>query len=517
MLSAATADAVQSLVSKDGNGAARRRIVLFGDSQTENNQDLGSFNFGNLTQTGGTATLVGLTSQTGQLVKIGRVAEPGYFGKHQITTVGGAATFTVPADTPSPSSSRPRGDGVGAYSGMLVQYLNRNSSRGWMHLANYRAGGELFHIVQNAAYGGDTTWGMLERIDHPDWGVTPYPAEFCTVFGGINDLNAGVPAATVIRNLREIYDYLRSRNYSIIAITLCPVISGHPAYGDATHAAGVLAVNDWIRQYARTQPKMMLWDFFSVINDPTAGTLSGKAGYVHPTDWIHFTPKAAWDLSTLILNSCRDMLPGVQNTLPSAVTDSQAFSSPGQNQLNPLMQTGTPGLLSNRASGTVATNWAVDHAGNAASTSVCSVTARTVADDGDAIGNNQVVVIDAKAASDSGYIRNTPSNNSTLEVGAWYYAEAAVRIVGWTGLNLPNLSYSMTVDGVSTGATACLTNTGVGDQPSDITANMVMRTPNFYVPAGTLASGFCSVSWTSNAAGTGTLYVGRAHVRKVVE
>lgn len=515
---ATTDAALQALVSRDGPGATSRRIVLFGDSQTENNQDLGAFSFPALTQSAGTATLVGVSTQTGQLIKIGRVAEAGYFGTKQITTVGGAATFPVPAGTPTPATSRVRGDGVSAYSGFLVQYMNRNSSRSWMHLANYRAGGELFNVVSNAAYGGDTTWGMLERIDHPDWGVTPHAAEWVSVFGGINDLNAGVPAATIISNLREIYDYLRGRNYSVIAVTLCPVTTGHPSFGDATHAAGILAVNDWIRQYARRQPKMMLWDFFGVINDPTAATLSGLANYVHPTDFIHFTPRACWDLATLILSSCRDMLPGVQNTLPGAITDSRGFSSPGQNQLNPLMQTGTPGVVSNRASGTVATNWAVDHTGNAGSTSTCTVVARTVAEDGDLIGSNQKVVISALAAADSGYIRNTPTNNSTLEVGAWYYVEAAVRVEAWAGLDMPNLSYAMTVDGVTTGATACLSGSSdsYGAQPTGITAAMVMRTPNFYVPTGALAAGYLTLSWRSNAAGSGTLYLGRAHCRKVV-
>jgi len=518
-ITGSTANAVQALVSKDGPGATSRRIVLFGDSHTENNQDLGSFNFSALTQTGGTATLAGISTQTGQIIKVGRVAEEGYFGAHQITTVGGAATFPVPANTPSPATSRVRGDGVSAYTGLLTQYSNRNASRGWLHLANYRAGGELFHIVNNAAYGGDTTWGMLERIDHPDWGVTPYPAEWVSVFGGINDLNAGVPAATVIRNLREIYDYLRARNYSIIAVTLCPVISGHPAYGDATHAAGVLAVNDWIRQYARTQPKMMLWDFFSVINDPTSTTLSGKAGYVHPTDWIHFSPRAAWDLSTLILNACRDMLPGVQNSLPGAVTDSRAFSSPGQNQLNPLMQ-GTTGPKAGVASGTVPDNWTVSHTSAASSTAVASVVARTVADHGDAIGNMCQVVLTINADAETGYIRNTPSNNSTLEVGAWYYAEAAFRLIDWTDMELPNFNYSMTIDGVTTGAVACqsATSKAWGEQPTAITANLVMRTPDFYVPAGTSASGYLGVNWKSCAASaSGTIQMGRAHLRKVVE
>lgn len=512
--------ATQSLVSKDGNGAGRRRIVLFGDSQTENNQDLGSFNFSALTQVAGVATLAGLNSQTGQLIKVSRVAEEGYFGTHQITTVGGAATFPVPANTTSPASFRPRGDDVGAYTGLLVQYVNRNASRGWLHLANYRAGGELFHVVNNAAYGGDTTWGMLERIDHPDWGVTPYAAEWVSVFGGINDLHEGVSAATVISNLREIYEYLRARNYSIIAVTLCPVISGHSAHGVAAIDEAVLTVNNWIRQYARTQPKMMLWDFFSVINDPTAATLTARAGYIHPTDYIHFSPRAAWALSSHILSVCQNMLPAVQNTLPASVADSRAYSATiMQNQLNPLMQ-GTTGIKSGVASGDVATNWAVSHTSSASSTAVCSVVARTAADHGDDIGNMQQVVLTINADVESGYIRNTPSNNSTLEVGAWYYGEAAIRLIDWTNMELPNFNYSMTIDGVTTGSTACQTSLSKawGDQPTGITANLVMRTPKFYVPAGASASGYLSANWKSCAASaSGTIQMGRAHLRKVVE
>jgi len=519
-ITGSTANAVQALVSKDGNGAQRRRLVLFGDSHTENNQDLGSFNFSALTQTGGTATLAGISTQTGQIIKVGRVAEAGYFGAHQITVVGGNATFSVPSDTPSPATSRVRGDGVSAYTGLLTQYSNRNASRGWLHLANYRAGGELFHVVNNAAYGGDTTWGMLERIDHADWGVTPYPAEWVSVFGGINDLTAGVPAATVISNLREIYDYLRARNYSIIAVTLCPVISGHASHGSATVDEGILTVNNWIKQFARTQPKMMLWDFFSVINDPTAATLTGKTGYIHPTDYIHFSPRAAWDLSSLILSACQNMLPAVQNTLPSSVADSRAYSATiMQNQLNPLMQ-GNTGPKAGVASGTVPDNWTVNHTSAAASTAVASVVARTVADHGDAIGNMCQVVLTINADGETGYIRNTPSNNSTLEVGAWYYAEAAIRLIDWTDMELPNFNYSMTINSVTTGGVACqsATSKAWGEQPTGITANLVMRTPDFYVPAGTSASGYLGVNWKSCAASaSGTIQMGRAHLRKVVE
>lgn len=515
---------VTALVGPDGNiqlgTASRRRIVLFGDSQTENNQDLGAFNFSALTQTGGTATLAGISSQTGQIIKVSRVAESGYFGTHQITTVGGNATFPVPGDTPSPATSRVRGDGVGAYTTFLAQYVNRNASRGWLHLANYRAGGELFHVVNNAAYGGDTTWGMLERIDHPDWGVTPYQAEWVSVFGGINDLTSGVSAATVIKNLREIYDYLRSRNYSIIAITLCPVIAGHAGHGVVEIDEGILTVNDWIRQYARTQPKMMLWDFFSVINDPTAATPTGKTGYIHPTDFIHFSPRGAWELSSLILSACQNMLPAVQNTLPSSVADSRAFSATiRQNQLNPLMQ-GTTGPKAGVASGTVPDNWTVSHTSSASSTAVASVVARTVADHGDAIGNMCQVVLTINADGESGFCRNTPSNNSTLEVGAWYYAEAAIRLINWADMEMPNLTYTMTVDGVSTGAVACQSapSKAWGEQPTGLTTNLVMRTPNFYVPAGTSASGTMGVSWKSCAASaSGTIQIGRAHLRKVVE
>ena len=87
-------------------------------------------------------------------------------------------------------------------------------------------------------------------------------------------------------------------------------------------------------------------------------------------------------------------------------------------------------------------------------------------------------------------------------------------------MNLPALDYSMTVDGVSTGATTLATASGGawGPQPTaapGLTANLVLRSPNFYVPAGTSSGGVMTLQWRSIGVGGGTIQMGRAHCRKV--
>jgi len=522
-----TGDGYPSSITKTS-----RDIVLFGDSLTEMNKDIGNTAHSNLTQSGGTATLSSLTSQHAQKVRIYRV-DPAtdYWGDHTVTTTGGVAKFPVSSSTPATSSGITP---THTYTSLNYMLPHRDTDQGWMTWANIRLK-NAFNVVNVSAIGGQTTTDMLGLIYDPYLGVIPFNPTWCSVFGGINDATinetAGmdwlVSAESIISNLSDIYLILRNHGINIFAVTLMPLESGHSHFGNADVEKVILYVNQWIRRTATTTPGMYLWDFFSVVVDPTTafnGSLTARANYLASSDHIHFSAIGARAVGDYIYGMVASTWPPQTTLVASnldAITNTHLGSSPNvikQVVSNPLMSGTTGTTTGSTGTWTLTDNppssWNVAIAG-ATSAATLTTPARTVSHDGDDVGDNIKVVMTAGAASDTLVFRSSPTG-SWFEAGGEYVAEIDVKLTNMSGVKAYYLMASMSIDGVSTAA-YCLQSKTPTQFPQTDFSGVFRTTETLKIPSGSpsITSAFLYFTVDFGSAGGATVEVGRASWRRV--
>ena len=127
----------------------------------------------------------------------------------------------------------------------------------------------------NLGLSGDTSAGMLERFDRD---VVPFHPQYLIILGGTNSLRGGVPAESVIADLKAIEEKCIEHNIQPILLTLPPINPDNiqRAFGEPTAAdwqESFAAVNTFIR----TQPHIDLAARFQQEGEilPTALALDG--------------------------------------------------------------------------------------------------------------------------------------------------------------------------------------------------------------------------------------------------
>lgn len=165
-------------------------------------------------------------------------------------------------------------DTVGDATGTTIQH--QLWAVGWFTWANIQLGG-AFKVLRNSGIAGDTTGGMLARLQTD---ALAYSPQWVLVAGGINDRSLGGGADLgsdyTINNLRTIVERCLAAGSKVILATLLPNTVVNTAGG--TKAAALLAVNDWIRTYTAGRTDVIGLDIFNVIYDPatTCGPLAGN-------------------------------------------------------------------------------------------------------------------------------------------------------------------------------------------------------------------------------------------------
>ncbi|MEN8672571.1 SGNH/GDSL hydrolase family protein [Nocardioides sp.] len=189
-------------------------------------------------------------------------------------------TLITPNDSISRQNFYTSGTTVGWSGAGFLTYLNA-----WL--------GQRFDIVnpQGAPVNGSTTQDVLDRLDTE---VLPYEAGVAVVLLGTNDIDAGVPVATITANLAEIYTALRGTGALVVACTILP----RDAAGDtATDRENLRAVNAWIKNYCRTARGVMLADTHAgLVNVGTGKALSGA----YFADGIHPYPNGAHAVASVL-------------------------------------------------------------------------------------------------------------------------------------------------------------------------------------------------------------------------
>lgn len=486
-------------------------VVLLGDSNTAANWAWGvaTSMTGSIGATTATVVLTGHQFVANDLVKIDNTNQAECNGDFTVLSRVDANTFTVQLKAPLT---------VTAATGTIkVHNPKLVANNGFYTYWNLLQSGRL-NLLHNAGMSGETTAQILARIPQD---VIPYNPSIVTVLAGTNDVRTGVATATIIANLTNIYAVLLSKGITVAALTIPPLGSGDANY-NATTTQQIQDVNAFIKKYCLQNRGMVFIDCHAAIVNPTSE--GGAALAANLEDTLHFSPVGAYNIGVLLANA-GSLQVTPNNTLPTSAADTYLVNAANKNVgPNPMFLTtatgpvgtfgGGGGVTEGSGAGTsVAKGWRVEASGTA--TAVASLVARTVANDGDALGNNQRFVLTAAANNDSCAIKNIDTFASQVEAGDQLYAECSFRLSAITGTpKRVNLSVNVTVGGVLYSTTV-----GYGSISNTLpTSNMsgVFRTPIITVPAGTVTKVEAVLFVQFPGAGNATVDVGRFHIRKVV-
>ena len=152
----------------------------------------------------------------------------------------------------------------------------------WFQLRN----NNRLHIVHNAGHSGERTDQALARVYTDVIAYNPqvviYQAQ------GINDQSAAqtLTFEQTKANIQGILDALSKHIPTVIVGTITPVRSGE-SRGTLGVMRRVIALNKFIRDYARTLKNVHVYDPYSVVVDPTDATGLAKTAML-AGDFIHY-------------------------------------------------------------------------------------------------------------------------------------------------------------------------------------------------------------------------------------
>ncbi len=487
---------------------AANSIVPFGDSITANNWAASNVSAGNMVRDPSgsfvTVTLSNHPFMTGQLCLVEQAADGSFNGPWAVTRTG-VNTFTIPsAGTPNATTGA-----------AVVRCPYQQADNGWLTFAKILLGNRMA-VLYNAGIGGNTTTQMLARIQRD---VLLKGAYWVSEMSGINDIASfGATAAQVFANKQAIWSQLIAAGSSVIAHTTLPLEYGYSGLANSVidgYNESVRQLNAMIRRAASSGTKgIVLCDSYAAVVDPNSTTGQPLAGMMS-SDHIHPAPKGCLAVARAFAAVVAPLMP-LTNTLPSSAADNRASSAGNANLWRSLPTNTAGGTVSAPVTGTAADQFRVASSGNAGRTCVASVVARTVANDGDAIGYNQQMTCTAAAAGDSFTITQSASGwASTVAVGKAYYLEFSLKVSGVAGSNLRSLLISVTyvVDGVN--YNAYILQPTNGTYPTEDFAGVVQTVP--FILNGAAATNI-SINVVATCSGAGSAFnvgVGRVDVMEL--
>ena len=129
--------------------------------------------------------------------------------------------------------------------------------------------------VFNCGVNGERSDQIAARFDRD---VLAHRPAVVTVIAGVNDVYQGRPASDVTRQLAVMYDRASKAGIAVVAGTIVP-------YNTATadQNARMHAINDWIKQQAKTRTRFLVADTRMATADPkNPDRLAGSPDELHP-------------------------------------------------------------------------------------------------------------------------------------------------------------------------------------------------------------------------------------------
>jgi lysophospholipase L1-like esterase len=480
-------------------------LLPFGDSLTAPMWRQHSLT-GSITVSDGVATftLTGAhNAPVGTRFRLALASFAGYNTIHTITATGSSTTVSFAAPSGAPASET-------VVSQIAYMENDQNFSLNYVHAlqayAKYR-----FYIPWNGGVGGDDSTEALARVGEAVAACQTYNVGRALVMIGTNDaLNTVTvdPTATMA-NIRSICSAFLNIGVAVDLCTIPPFGSGYADVSSTTKVPFMLELNRLIRKHAQQTNGIRLHDVYSWVTDPAQANGQAKANAMG-TDGIHFNAvsataasSGAWLIAKQMALNYVSWLGNPVINLPASQADCTTFNSACNNKFNnAIFGVTSGGTASTNTTGTVASQWTAYHS---VASQVASVEARTVANDGDTLGNNQKLVM-SLAAGGTGLLYQDPSARMTA--GKTYIARAAVTVVLST---MTYVAAEISI-GFTVGGFARTVRSGLSPVPEN--GNYVIETAPFIYPAGATSPLFY-LRWTESGAGSPEIEWGRADLYEV--
>jgi hypothetical protein len=295
---------------------------------------------------------------------------------------------------------------------------------------------------------GDTTTMILAR-------AATWTAVDCDIIGmsaGTNDYLT-MTAAETITNLGLILNLIGPAK-PIIYLP-CPPRT----FVDAATVAKWLTINKWMTEQQSARPNLFVIDeAIDVVVDAASTQFVPLSGVLVSGSAVHTNNAYAFKIGQAIYRKMRYLF-APRNRLIRSAADVAGITTGSKQMFIGGVLAGSGGSKTatgggTAPTGTVVDSCTVDHVTAASTcTAVCSVVARTMADDGDLIGSNQVIVIGNGGSGTPAIAGDTFQfrNNGNLTVGAspgdTVEAWADIRVSSHSGLRSVALFVQAQVDG----------------------------------------------------------------------
>lgn len=367
-------------------------------------------------------------------------------------------------------------------------------------------------IGQNAGVGGDTTTGMLARLETDVIAKNP---DIVFIHAGTNDITAGASFATITGNLNTLYSTLLTKGILVVAIPIYPRGSGSNWASSAQRNLHH-AVNHWIRDKALSTQGMILVDGTPYMTDPASSTGDVRTDFT--IDGLHPSPLGGFYVGEAAYKVFKEITRPAATLCysPSDVYD--ATNNPAGNLLTNGLLAGTAGTVGTGASGQVADSWNLFRNSGTIATAAGSKVNRP---DGLPGTMQQIVLSSAGSGSGDGSVIFTTSPStltSNIATNNWYEALLEIDVSAPTsGNKMIKAIYLELWDTTATigSRTRCLQN-----YPSTYFADSawsgILKTPPLPL-AGTTGIRFrliMDIDETKND--SVTIKVGRCTLRQVV-
>ena len=467
-----------------------------------------------ISQTAGVATVhaVAHLIADAQTIKVFGADQSAYNGFKIATWIDADNfSFTVDAATVSPATS--------ATASLRFARYQRLTDVGFFTWANGYLGGRMT-LLNNGGVGGEKTADMILRLQTD---VIAYSPSYCTVLGGINDITGAVAEATIEANLQTIYTTLHNAGIKVIALTILPLAASHANYATANPI--IVRINTWIRNFINSVPGIYLVDAFNVVVDPTSTGSAPLANYLK-TDYIHPAAIAAQAIGYEFYRVMNAVMPP-WNMLVASAADNKFSNATNKNILDTAAGAGLFLGTGGTASGTgmtgttVAATWTCTNEIGTA-TAVATTEARTVVNDGDAIGWNQVVTISSAASGNVVSIKSADFK-ANLATGDRFFAEGHLQCSGMSAVTEVQFYAAIAANsGAVTVYCSALDKTDTTFSQNNI--SLQLRTPVMTMPdptklgtgsPGTIANVKLYAWIKFGGAGAAVMKLGRCSVRKV--
>lgn len=198
------------------------------------------------------------------------------------------------------------------------------------------------------AVSGHTTRHLIEHQLQQALGTN---ADLAFVHIGTNDLFQNVPVATIITNLKNIYDAFLKNGTAVVAI---PVrLRNGASYTDWGGMQRLMQVNRWIAQYARTKQGIIVADPNPIMSDGQTGQALSK----YFRDGLHDNAASAQVMGKVVADVLKPLFVPMEESTYCRFDTYHATHNPYGNLLPGGTFHDTGGGTSKSATGTVAAGW----------------------------------------------------------------------------------------------------------------------------------------------------------------